>query len=51
MADTTLETAGVSFELSDEAQSVREMVRDFAESEIRPSPRRSTKATSSRPPT
>ena len=36
MADTTLESAGVSFDLSEEAQSVREMVRDFAESEIRP---------------
>ena len=35
MADMTT-TAGVSFELSEEAQSVREMVRDFAESEIRP---------------
>lgn len=28
--------SGLSFELSEEAQSVREMVRDFAESEIRP---------------
>jgi butyryl-CoA dehydrogenase len=36
MADTTAELAGVSFDLSEEAQSVREMVRDFAESEIRP---------------
>ena len=36
MADTTTETLGVSFEPSEEAQSVREMVRDFAESEIRP---------------
>jgi butyryl-CoA dehydrogenase len=36
MAGTTTETAGVAFDLSDEAQSVREMVRDFAESEIRP---------------
>jgi len=36
MADTTTESAGVSFGLSEEAQSVREMVRDFAESEIRP---------------
>ncbi|MEQ1834411.1 MAG: acyl-CoA dehydrogenase family protein, partial [Candidatus Eisenbacteria bacterium] len=33
---TSTETAGLSFELSEEAQSVREMVRDFAESEIRP---------------
>ncbi|MCC6649869.1 MAG: acyl-CoA dehydrogenase family protein [Candidatus Eisenbacteria bacterium] len=30
------QAAGLSFELSEEAQSVREMVRDFAESEIRP---------------
>jgi butyryl-CoA dehydrogenase len=30
------ETPGLSFELTEEAQSVREMVRDFAESEIRP---------------
>jgi len=36
MADTTTETLGVSFEPSEEAQSVREIVRDFAESEIRP---------------
>jgi butyryl-CoA dehydrogenase len=36
MADLTTETAGVSFDLSEEAQSVRDMVRDFAESEIRP---------------
>jgi len=36
MADTITEAAGLSFELSEEAQSVREMVRDFAESEIRP---------------
>jgi butyryl-CoA dehydrogenase len=36
MADTTTELAGVAFDLSEEAQSVREMVRDFAESEIRP---------------
>ena len=28
--------SGLSFDLSEEAQSVREMVRDFAESEIRP---------------
>jgi butyryl-CoA dehydrogenase len=33
---TTDAAAGFSFELSEEAQSVREMVRDFAESEIRP---------------
>ena len=32
----TAETAGLSFDLREEAQSVREMVRDFAESEIRP---------------
>ncbi len=36
MADALIATDGVSFELSEEAQSVREMVRDFAESEIRP---------------
>jgi butyryl-CoA dehydrogenase len=35
MAETTA-TTGPSFELSEEAQSVREMVRDFAESEVRP---------------
>ncbi|MFM8558085.1 MAG: acyl-CoA dehydrogenase family protein, partial [bacterium] len=33
---TTTETAGLSFELPEDVQSVREMVRDFAESEIRP---------------
>ncbi len=33
---STAESTGLSFELSEEAQSVREMVRDFAESEIRP---------------
>jgi len=33
---TMTTTAGLSFELTEEAQSVREMVRDFAESEIRP---------------
>lgn len=36
MAGTLIAADGVSFELSEEAQSVREMVRDFAESEIRP---------------
>jgi butyryl-CoA dehydrogenase len=35
-APTGTETAGISFDLTEEAQSVREMVRDFAESEIRP---------------
>jgi len=35
--DTTLTTAaGPSFDLSEDQQAVREMVRDFAESEIRP---------------
>ncbi len=34
--DTLTATAGLSFDLTEEAQSVREMVRDFAESEIRP---------------
>ena len=34
--DTATEALGFDFELTDEAQSVREMVRDFAESEIRP---------------
>lgn len=29
-------TAGISFDLSEEQQAVRDMVRDFAESEIRP---------------
>ena len=29
-------TTGISFDLPEDAQSVREMVRDFAESEIRP---------------
>ena len=33
---TVTETAGLSFELPEDVQSVREMVRDFAESEIRP---------------
>ena len=36
MTIDTAAAAGYSFELSEEAQSVREMVRDFAESEIRP---------------
>ena len=36
MAETIAETTGISFDLSEEAQQVREMVRDFAESEIRP---------------
>ena len=35
--DATLATAtGPSFDLSEDQQAVREMVRDFAESEIRP---------------
>jgi len=33
---TLTATAGLSFELPEDVQSVREMVRDFAESEIRP---------------
>jgi butyryl-CoA dehydrogenase len=33
---TLTETPGLSFELPEDVQSVREMVRDFAESEIRP---------------
>ena len=36
MSKTMSANTGVSFELSEEAQSVREMVRDFAETEIRP---------------
>jgi butyryl-CoA dehydrogenase len=36
MADTTEAIPGISFDLGEEAESVREMVRDFAESEIRP---------------
>ena len=36
MTPETLTQAGLSFDLPEEAQSVREMVRDFAESEIRP---------------
>jgi butyryl-CoA dehydrogenase len=36
MADTTDAISGISFDLGEEAESVREMVRDFAESEIRP---------------
>ena len=36
MAETIAETTGISFDLGEEAQQVREMVRDFAESEIRP---------------
>ncbi len=36
MADTTEAAPGISFDLGEEAESVREMVRDFAESEIRP---------------
>jgi butyryl-CoA dehydrogenase len=34
--ETLTAAAGLSFDLTEEAQSVREMVRDFAESEIRP---------------
>ena len=34
--EVTADATGISFELSEEAQQVREMVRDFAESEIRP---------------
>jgi butyryl-CoA dehydrogenase len=33
---TLTETAGMSFELPEDVQSVREMVREFAEAEIRP---------------
>lgn len=33
---TMTQSAGISFELPEDVQSVREMVRDFAESEIRP---------------
>lgn len=33
---TMTQSAGLSFELPEDVQSVREMVRDFAESEIRP---------------
>ena len=36
MTETATEAIGFDFQLTDEAQSVREMVRDFAESEIRP---------------
>ncbi len=36
MAQTVAATTGISFELPEDVQSVREMVRDFAESEIRP---------------
>ena len=36
MPETTDAIPGISFELSEEAESVREMVRDFAEREIRP---------------
>lgn len=36
MSDAVMTAGGMSFDLSEEAQSVREMVRDFAESEIRP---------------
>src|SRR5690349_8152723 len=35
-ATVTAPSSGISFELTEEAQSVREMVREFAESEIRP---------------
>ena len=36
MTPETLTEAGLSFEITEEALTVREMVRDFAESEIRP---------------
>ena len=36
MSHTLIASTGISFELSEDAQSVREMVRDFAETEIRP---------------
>jgi butyryl-CoA dehydrogenase len=36
MTPETLTETGLSFELTEEARTVREMVRDFAESEIRP---------------
>jgi alkylation response protein AidB-like acyl-CoA dehydrogenase len=36
MSPETAPSAGPSFELGEEAQAVREMVREFAESEIRP---------------
>jgi butyryl-CoA dehydrogenase len=36
MTPETLTDSGLSFDLTEEAVSVREMVRDFAESEIRP---------------
>src|SRR5262245_39071523 len=36
MSQTVAAAAGVSFELPEDVRSVREMVRDFAESEIRP---------------
>ena len=36
MSKSMSANTGVSFDLSEEAQSVREMVRDFAETEIRP---------------
>ena len=34
--ETLTANAGLSFDLTEEQQAVREMVRDFAESEIRP---------------
>lgn len=36
MSEILTATTGISFELPEDAQSVRELVRDFAESEIRP---------------
>jgi len=36
MTQVLAATGGLSFDLTEEAQSVREMVRDFAESEVRP---------------
>src|SRR5438132_6238865 len=36
MSEILTATTGISFDLPEDAQSVREMVRDFAESEIRP---------------
>src|SRR4026207_2535006 len=36
MTETATEAIGFDFQITDEAQTVREMVRDFAEAEIRP---------------
>ena len=35
-SETTIETAGLSFELSDSQKAVQELVRNFAENEMRP---------------